>query len=151
MNKRYMKLIKVKLTFKQKDIPVSLAPYLSRYALLKSYTLTNDIFLCRLYYLTKAFKRARGFPKEAEYELGDVYLHEKYRGKVFNGKKYSRLLIEMIPNKKLLLWTTADNISAIMLYQHYFTPFQGNEKWFKIFAKKNKWVLNKRIVFMKNF
>ena len=134
-------MIKVKKLSKEKDIvlfknnllkdpftdycPNTLNKYYNRYQLSKSYIfcvkINNNIgFLCRAYYLTKNYKLKNGINIKYNYELNDVYLMEKYRGKKINGEKISHISLKSILeylNGNIMLWTTKDNIPAIKLYE----------------------------------
>lgn len=77
---------------------------------------TELIGLARIYYNKSSIS----------VELADIFLMDDYRGKKFNGVKFSHLLISKIINsckrrkiKQIWLWTTNDNIPAIKLYEFF--------------------------------
>tara|TARA_B000000557_G_C20713119_1_gene416789 strand:- start:327 stop:773 length:447 start_codon:yes stop_codon:yes gene_type:complete len=90
-------------------------------------------------------------------ELADVYIKKEYRGKIGpNNLKWSDSLMISILNaikrrnfKKIWLWTTLDNISAIKLYEKYgfkSKDFPDNKK--KQLYKKYKWLKGKDLIYM---
>ena len=144
---------------KYDDIPLSLYQYLTPYARNKSYTIVvkknkKVIFQARYYYLTKNFKKERNYPENVKYELGDVYLSEKCRGKKDKklNKKYSNICFDLILQKNTILWTTKDNIKAIKLYQKYgFKNINIKSNWLqKVFCKDNPWIKSKKIIYFIN-
>ena len=89
------------------------------------------IFFVRLIYLTKALRKERNITHK--YELADLYLYEKYRGKKLNDKKYSVLCFEMVvkyikPFTPIILWTQISNIPAIKLYKNLRRIKSNNDK-----------------------
>jgi hypothetical protein len=95
----------------------------------KSFTLgifenSNLIFSCRLYYLNKTLRNELNiYDSNIKYELADVFLYEMYRGKTINNIPYSKYCLNLVDNyiktkniKKLILWTTNNNIKAIKRY-----------------------------------
>ena len=108
----------------------------------------NDLVTIARIYVNKTNKSA---------ELADVYLIEKYRGKLCpNGMKWSNLILNSILNavkrrkiKKVWLWTTKDNIPAIKLYE----KFNFVEQIFPIKLKKKiyekyKWLKGHDLIYM---
>ena len=137
------------------EIPQSTRKYLTKYAINKSKTFIvkqkeDFVFICRFYYLTKKYIKNHGYPADSRYELGDVFLFDKWRGKKLSTKFLNQILQQM--PYKIVLWTTTDNIPAIKLYTRLnFSIFNNpiGQKWIKeIYSNENKWVLKYKIQFM---
>lgn len=131
----------------QDDVPQLLRPYLSSYAMNKSFTIIiynkNDlIFICRFYYLTRTMKTERAIPLDAQFELADVYMFPAYRGQ---GYAHDMLTLGLeYVSGPVYLWTTADNLPAIKLYQSLgFHQITSNEDWIK---SKFSWMKNKQML-----
>ena len=129
-----MNIQKHGVNFNSYDIPLSHT--LSKYAESKSFSLSityqkDIIFFVRLIYLTKADRKERNI--NHKYELADLYLYEKYRGKKLNDKKYSVLCFEMVLKyiksfTPIILWTPVSNIPAIKLYKNLTRLKSNNDK-----------------------
>ena len=118
---------KFNLKFNNDDVPLTYKLNDKDYN--KSFTLgifenSNLIFSCRLYYLNKTLRKELNiYDSNIKYELADVFLYEMYRGKTINNIKYSKYCLNLVDNyikskniKKLILWTTNNNIKAIKRY-----------------------------------
>jgi hypothetical protein len=118
---------KFNLKFNNDDVPLTYKLNDKDYN--KSFTLgifenSNLIFSCRLYYLNKTLQKELNiFDSSIKYELADVFLYEMYRGKKINNIPYSKYCLNLVDNyiktkniKKLILWTTNNNIKAIKRY-----------------------------------
>lgn len=115
---------KFNLKFNSDDVPLTYELNDKDYK--KSFTLaifenSNLIFSCRLYYLNKTLQKE--LDSNINYELADVFLYEMYRGKKTNSIPYSKICLNLVDRyiktkkiKKLILWTTNDNIKAIKRY-----------------------------------
>ena len=90
-------------------------------------------------------------------ELSDIYVINELRGKIApNNKKWSDNIMISILNaiqrrdiKKVWLWTTLDNISAIKLYEKFgfkSQKFPNNKK--KQLYEKYKWLKGKELIYM---
>ena len=133
---------KFRLNFNNDDVPLTYK--LNNHDYNKSFSLgifenANLIFSCRLYYLNRKIRKELNISNSnIKYELSDVFLYDKYRGKTLNDIKYSKICLNLIDNyiknkniKGLILWTTKNNIKAIKRY---------TEVGFKI--EKNKIINN---------
>ena len=90
-------------------------------------------------------------------ELSDIYVINELRGKIApNNKKWSDNIMISILNaiqrrniKKVWLWTTLDNISAIKLYEKFgfkSQKFPNNKK--KQLYEKYEWLKGKELIYM---
>ena len=105
-----------------KWIPISYKNIINKQQLKKSYTFlwgnhkTQEVYgICRSYYINNE-----------KIEIGDVWLNDKYRGKSYNGIKYSVLFMKLVISKiwqtypsikKISLIVSENNIPAIKLYK----------------------------------
>ena len=105
-----------------KWIPISYKNIINEKQLKKSYTFlwgnhkTQEVYgICRSYYINNE-----------NIEIGDVWLNDKYRGKSYNGIKYSVLFMKLVISKiwqtypsikKISLIVSENNIPAIKLYK----------------------------------
>lgn len=139
-----LRLEKNKFKFNKNDIPLTYTKY-KEYEN-KSFSLTiydsyENVFFCRLYY-NKKLKEKLGI--NIKYELCDVYLYDKYRGKTLDGIKYSKICINMINSyleknniKNLILWVEKDNAKAIKRYTDIGFIKVVDEKIINFYKKKN--------------
>ena len=103
-------------------IPISYKNIINNQQFKKSYTFlwgnnnTQEVYgICRSYYINND-----------KIEIGDVWLNDKYRGKSYNGIKYSVLFMKLVISKiwqtypsirKISLIVSEKNIPAIKLYK----------------------------------
>ena len=147
--------------------PQSYINFISNYSKKRSKTFVihfngNLMFICRLYYLSRQLKKDRDIPLDIDYELGDVFLFHEYRGKKDPNlnKKYSTICLETILNiaksygiRKIILYTTDDNLKAINLYLKLgFNIIQHTKKmenWiYDNIGRDYKFLLKHKFVFM---
>lgn len=93
----------------------------------------EEVFLFRMYELTHSYKKEMNYPLYVDYELGDIYMFPKYRG-----KKLSKILLKIFYNfvesgDSVILWVLGNNTPAIKLYKSL-----GFKKLAKNVAREDK-------------
>ena len=86
-------------------------------------------------------------------EIADVFIMDGYRGRGIGKRMLERLILGISGDKKLWLYTTADNIVAISLYRRLgMREVAMNAGQIATIKRKNKWLRDKTPVkFITNF